>query len=1460
MQRRIIRSGLVFLSLAIVSLAVLSPLYFSAIHAAKPDVLTVARRYPNFTMAQRMAIVRQMESQLHPRGRDLSARELWARLAGFLSSSSDPISPSAGFAGNLTAVVLADNHLMVLAQQPDCSLTLTDGAYTVNFTGPVFSYQLAGSTPHFDQVLHVAAGLTTTGGHYPSGCGNANTNVSSRNFVGGFTSTGLRIYAGNFYDLTTGQNQIFTSVANADDSFKSFSSLGEVQSASALVTADLNGDGNSDLIVISDPVQSTGTATVGISLGKSDGTFPVPTEIDLPGNIAVSAVIDDFNGDGKKDIVVSSIANAGTSGPTYYISFLAGKGDGTFQAVKSATVTPPSGTGNYMAYYGLVSADFRNSGHKDIVTSAGIVLFGNGDGTFDQSSKVAFPLEYGTSQYAAYIATSDFNKDGKPDVALNNGATIQIFLGKGDGTFTPKGAYGTIGNAGYLVVQDIDGDGNIDLYAGSGNNGNLGGDQFAFNMGYALMGNGDGTFRGAPAQQFTYTGTNLGDLNDDKIPDAVGLNSDLSFTPYIGDGKGNFTAGPKLATTPISISGSQYNIYNIDSYAVGDVDSDNHADLVYIAQNFYGPNYGPGVFVALAQDNGSFNTPKFIPAPAFVQSPDFDVNPALSGIRLADINHDGKLDLVYSYATTSYKTSTDYFGIAIQFGNGDGTFQTTAHLVQLHSGSTLPNPGAYQLPLIADINKDGYPDLFILSGLSQNAESFTLQTYLGKGDGTFKAPTTVSGVTPGGIIYGTQAAPIALEDMNNDGALDIVALQPDPKTDDLQIAIALGNGDGTFKTPNITSYSAQFLFGIGLAVGDFNGDGKLDVATGGFLGPLQSGIAFGNGDGTLQTNSYSSLISPAQSFYLNLGGPATSFDLNGDGKPDILFGNIELLGQTASKTPLASTTALAVSASSVTVGQNVTFTATVTGPSGNKTVPTGTISFYNGSTLLGNEVLGATGQAVFSISSLPSGTYNVTAAYAGDGNFNASASAAVKLTVTSQAAAATPVFAPPAGTYSTTQSVTITDATSGATIYYTTNGSTPTTASTKYTAAISVSSTETIKAIAVATGYANSAVASATYTINSTTAPSAMRFIPVTPCRIADTRNANGAFGGPEMAAGSTRAFNIPQSACNIPSTALAYSLNITVVPSKTLNHLTLWPTGQTLPLASTLNSLDGRIKANAAITPAGTNGGVSIYVSDATQVIIDIDGYFTASSNTSALAFYPLTPCRIADTRLATGALGGPFLPAGSTRAFPILSSSCQIPSAAKAYSLNITAVPHKKLDYLTTWPTGQTQPLVSTLNSSTGAITANAAIVPAGTSGQISVYVHDDADVILDINGYFAPPATGGLSLYPVTPCRVIDTRQLIPPFPGTLTVSVQGSSCAPPSTAAAYVLNATVVPTGALNYLTLWPAGQSQPVVSTLNALDGAITSNMAIVPTNNGAIDAYSPGNGNLIIDLSSYFAP
>lgn len=368
----------------------------------------------------------------------------------------------------------------------------------------------------------------------------------------------------------------------------------------------------------------------------------------------------------------------------------------------------------------------------------------------------------------------------------------------------------------------------------------------------------------------------------------------------------------------------------------------------------------------------------------------------------------------------------------------------------------------------------------------------------------------------------------------------------------------------------------------------------------------------------------------------------------------------------------------------------------------------------------------------------------------------------------------------------------------------------------------------------------------------------AEKFVPLTPCRVVDTRLANGPLGGPPIQGGTERDFPLPQGTCNIPANTAAYSLNVTVVPQGQLHYLTVWPTGEAQPPVSTMNS-DGRTKANAAIVAAGGQGAVSVYASDTTNVILDINGYFEVPTSSNDLVFYPMTPCRIVDTRGPNGPFGGPYLTGNQERDFPILSSNCNIPSSAQAYSLNVTALPHGHLGYLTVWPDGQSQPVVSTLNAPTGTYVANAALVQAGSDGGIAVYPSNDTDLLVDINGYFAPPGPGGMSLYTVLPCRAVDTRQNRGRFEGTVVLDIVDSSCGLQN-AEAYVFNATVIPQGSLGYLTLWPTTEMQPGTSTLNALDGAITSNMAIVTNIDGWVNAHASNWTQLLLDASAYFAP
>lgn len=407
-------------------------------------------------------------------------------------------------------------------------------------------------------------------------------------------------------------------------------------------------------------------------------------------------------------------------------------------------------------------------------------------------------------------------------------------------------------------------------------------------------------------------------------------------------------------------------------------------------------------------------------------------------------------------------------------------------------------------------------------------------------------------------------------------------------------------------------------------------------------------------------------------------------------------------------------------------------------------------------------------------------------------------------------------------------------------------------------------------------------IAGRTFTVTQrgTNPPQGLMFVPLQPCRIADTRVGSGPFGTPALTGGVRRDFPIPSSSCQVPDDARAFSLNVTAVPRGPLPYVTIWPAGEPQPLVSTLNSFDGAIVANAAIVPAGANGAISTYAAAATDLVLDINGYFIPNGS---LTFQPLeTPCRLMDTRPqsgSTGPFGAPsFTTASPFREVPVLQSGCPISPQARAYALNITVVPRGSLAFLTAYPSGESRPLVSTLNSFEGRVLANAAIVPAGnnSSGSISFYTslapNAEVDLVVDITGYFGAGLPGGMRFFPVSPCRVVDTRVDLPGFglPAPISGQERGFSvpygpCSVPS-APAYSLNTTVVPHAGLNFLTLWPGGTTRPLASTLNSFDGRVVANAAIVRASsswivNSFASLAQPGStADLILDINGYFAP
>jgi hypothetical protein len=941
------RGGWILASLLIVAsgAAVLTPAQLSNPDYLDPAGLAAAmQQSPHFTLEQNRALLRQIRMQQHPSWRTLPPLVRLQRAARIalktLSSSVASTPQNANFIGNNTLVVNTSASILGLQRETDCSLTLFSGNATFTTSTAYPTFQIEQTTTHYEQVLHTASGLATTPNSITS-CTDATLGLGSRRGAYlGKTSNGNNLLAWTAYNSTHSGNALYSTVINTastqvQTSNADFSALNMFQ----LTFGDLNGDGIADVIGL-----DQGDTTLHVWLANANGTLGAATTYALPGSSTEAAVVADVNGDGRADVVVATLDTA--SGQET-ISVLTGTGTGTLNAPQSFAVATPTGNQGGASYLvTLVAADFRGNHSVDLIGSNGIMLLNNGSGTFSVGTS-PFPALRATSSFGPNMAAGDFNKDGKLDLALNDGAATYLYLGNGDGTFTAGAVYASDTSVGYLAASDLDGDGNLDLWIGSGDSGVFLGDQFGINEGYALMGNGDGTFQGAPVLPFVYTGSNLADLNGDKNLDAVGANADGSFTSYLGDGKGAFKSHSTLITFPSS-SGAQQSL-GIDTFALGDINGDGKPDLLFITSNDLAvsvSNGTPGIYYALGDGAGGFGTPTFYAVPSTLAASDIDINWTIYNLHVADLNGDGKADIIYNYSTTSSSANTIYFGSVVQLSKGDGTFgapQVIPYRSEVFSSVSNPMESSY-VTQVADLNNDGKPDLIFLAQ-STTIDS-TLSTYvagiqvaLGKGDGTFSSATPVTGPHAMGQNFIDQVAPsITVADMNGDGVPDIVALGASSAYNG-EIAIALGNGDGTFKAPILTDYAAQYLNNDqGIAVGDFNGDGKLDVLVTDYYDATGAGIFLGNGDGTLQTSGSGSNALPSLALNVTVGGVPVALNLSGTGSADAIAGNVELLSQAQSTTTVPAGFSISASSTSGSVapGQSAISTVTVT-PSGGLT-------------------------------------------------------------------------------------------------------------------------------------------------------------------------------------------------------------------------------------------------------------------------------------------------------------------------------------------------------------------------------------------------------------------------------------------------------------------------------------------------------------------------------------------
>ncbi len=294
-----------------------------------------------------------------------------------------------------------------------------------------------------------------------------------------------------------------------------------------------------------------------------------------------------------------------------------------------------------------------------------------------------------------------------------------------------------------------------------------------------------------------------------------------------------------------------------------------------------------------------------------------------------------------------------------------------------------------------------------------------------------------------------------------------------------------------------------------------------------------------------------------------------------------------------------------------------------------------------------------------------------------------------------------------------------------------------------------------------------------------------------------------------------------------------------------------------------------------------GTNRGWQTYTgsnphTDHVHFTLSWDGAYKRTSwysppspviPAAGVAFHPLTPARILDSRPAPAQLGPYGTPwgAGQTRDVTV-NGVGGVPADAGAVVLNVTATGTTAAGFLTIWPTGQARPEASNLNFVSGQTVPNAATVRVGSSGRLSVFnAAGSADVIFDVVGYYDGQPGAGFTSLP--PARVSDSRAGAqvgaydtPWSPGqTRDVAVAGVGGVPAG-ADAVVANVTVTGPTATGFLTIWPTGQARPQTSSLNWVAGQTIANAVTVMVGTGGkVSVFNnSGQVDVIVDVVGYF--
>jgi hypothetical protein len=633
-------------------------------------------------------------------------------------------------------------------------------------------------------------------------------------------------------------------------------------SATSVAVGDVNGNGTLDLVVTN---QATGTLSV--LRGSGTGLFRRPIAY-TAGSAPTGVVLADFTGDGFADAAVvngnqqiSMLVNNGSGGFLPPASFTVGTD------VKAVTTGDFNGDG--LADVAAAGYQVQTCGDKPCPVNPRVSLFlSNGDGTFTAGATYVAYSSPGT------VAAGDFNGDGVLDLVTADthtgkkyeGLNVTVQIGNGDGTFQAPQYIGVAKTPAAVDVEDVDGDGILDVAVPLNTNS-------IQSLAY-LRGRGDGTFfptgfydagaNAAAVAILDYTGDGVRDLAVLNAVTGTG-----TVTLLAGDGNGSFTAAPPLYGTGAS------------SVAAADFTGDARPDF---AATGTGASTDISVFAGGA--GGGFQS--------VTQIPDGD---GVRQLQAADYDGDGKPDLAIS---TSPEQTAGNISLAL------GTGGATAFEVAEKYPSVAESHGM----AVGDFNGDGIPDLAVASGSIYGCCYHKLGVMLGTGTGGFGPATTYdtghdawsvqaadfngdgiidlatgwvvmlgkgNGSFFAPVLHGGQGCYVSVADFNHDGHEDL-ATNDCADVGNGFVRAVLGHGDGTFAPP--AAYAIKDPWGIN--VGDFNGDGAVDLVDFEATYPNRPiNVRLGNGDGTFQPPVVTVIPNVIPS-HVCVG------DLNEDGRADLL--------------------------------------------------------------------------------------------------------------------------------------------------------------------------------------------------------------------------------------------------------------------------------------------------------------------------------------------------------------------------------------------------------------------------------------------------------------------------------------------------------------------------------------------------------------------------------------------